>query len=309
MLRELAGAADDPALERAIERARQRDALVADIAKLEEGLLGQGDGMPEEALRAEAASVEPDAVVARLAEIEAARADLAQRREELSAQRTRAEGVLATMRDGHDAASKAQEAQDALADARAAAERFARLRVAAVLLRAGIDRFRKEQQGPLLRTAGAHFALLTDGRYERLVVDYDAAGRAVLLAVRETGIECPVEALSEGARDQLYLALRVAAIQAHAERAEPVPFIADDLLVHFDDVRAAAAISLLRELGKTHAGDPVHPPRPHRGPGRAAAGRGGAAHGVVWACQAASSVCGGLRPGRRANPGDGASSR
>ncbi len=250
VLRDRAGATDDPALERAIDRARQRDALAADTARLEEALLGQGDGMAEEALRAEISSIEPDALVARLAEIESEQAGLGQRREELSAQRTRAEAALNAMRDGHDATSKAQEAQDALADARAAAERFARLRVGAVLLRAGIDRFRKEQQGPLLRTAGAYFALLTDGRYERLLVDYDAAGRAVLLAVRETGIECPVEALSEGARDQLYLALRVAAIQAHADRAEPLPFIADDLLVHFDDVRAAAAISLLRELGK-----------------------------------------------------------
>ena len=146
----------------------------------------------------------------------------------------------------------AQEAANALADARAAAERFARLRVATVLLRAGIDRFRKEQQGPLLRTAGGYFSLLTGGRYDRLVVDYNDANRAVLLAItRDSGTECPVEALSEGARDQLYLALRIAAVRAHAARAEPLPFIADDLLVHFDDTRAAAAIALLAELGRS----------------------------------------------------------
>ena len=74
----------------------------------------------------------------------------------------------------------------------------------------------------------------------------------VLLAIRSTtGTECPVEALSEGARDQLYLALRIAAVQAHAAQAEPLPFIADDLLVHFDDRRAAAAIALLTELGRS----------------------------------------------------------
>ena len=59
------------------------------------------------------------------------------------------------------------------------------------------------------------------------------------------GTECPVDALSDGARDQLYLALRAAAIEAHAARAEPLPFIADDLLVHFDDARAAAALDVL----------------------------------------------------------------
>jgi uncharacterized protein YhaN len=73
----------------------------------------------------------------------------------------------------------------------------------------------------------------------------------MLVAIRDIGTECPVEALSEGARDQLYLALRVAAVQAYAAQAEPLPFIADDLLVHFDDTRAAAAIALLAELGQT----------------------------------------------------------
>jgi chromosome segregation protein len=134
---------------------------------------------------------------------------------------------------------------------RAVAERYARLHVARILLRSGIDRFRREQQEPLLRGAGRHFALLTGGRYERLAVDYDPAGRAVLLAIRDTGTECPVEALSEGARDQLYLALRIATIEAYAAQTEPLPFTTDDLLVHFDDVRAASAIALLAELGQT----------------------------------------------------------
>jgi uncharacterized protein YhaN len=59
-----------------------------------------------------------------------------------------------------------------------------------------------------------------------------------------------VEALSEGARDQLYLALRVAAIEGHVANAEPLPFIADDLLANFDDTRAAAAMALLSQLGR-----------------------------------------------------------
>jgi chromosome segregation protein len=48
------------------------------------------------------------------------------------------------MRTGHEAASIAQQAQDALA--RAAAERYARLHVARTLLCAGIERVRKRQE-------------------------------------------------------------------------------------------------------------------------------------------------------------------
>ena len=250
-LRQLAGAANDVELERAIEHARQRDAAAAEIARLGHLLLAQGDGRAEDVLRSEIAGIDPDAVVARLAEIRDELVSLGERRETLSAERTRAEAILAEMRQGRDAVSKSQEAEDALADARATAERYARLHVARVLLRSGIDRFRREHQGPLLRAAGAHFALLTGGRYARLSVDQDAAGRAVLLAIGDDETECPVGALSEGARDQLYLALRVATVEDHAAHAEPLPFIADDLLVHFDDERAAAAIALLAQLGRT----------------------------------------------------------
>ena len=250
-LHTVAGTTDDAELERAIDRARQRDKVTESIARDGAVLLAQGDGYSEAALREEAAQIESDAAVARLKEIETELATLGERREQLSADRTKAEAALAAMRDGRDAASKAQEAEDALADACAHAERYARLHVARVLLRAGIDRFRRDEQGPLLRTAGANFSLLTDGRYVRLEVDYNSAGRAILLAIRDTGVECPVEALSEGARDQLYLALRAAIVDAHAAQAEPLPFVADDLLVHFDDRRAAAAVALLARLGRT----------------------------------------------------------
>ncbi|WP_428395373.1 AAA family ATPase [Lichenicoccus sp.] len=250
-LRQACGAQDDAGVRRAIERARQRDAARAEIARLAAALLAQGDGLAEALLRVEALSVDVDSAAARLAEIEPAMQALGEQREAASAARARAEASLAAMRTGHDAAGRAQEAADALAQARAHAERYGRLRVAQVLLRAGIERFRAQQQGPLLRAAGAHFARLTGGRYGGLSVDEDAAGRALLRAIRDNGAECPVEALSEGARDQLYLALRVAAIEAHAARAQPMPFIADDLLVHFDDTRARAALALLAALGAT----------------------------------------------------------
>jgi uncharacterized protein YhaN len=51
-----------------------------------------------------------------------------------------------------------------------------------------------------------------------------------------------------GTRDQLYLALRLANVQHLAASQELMPLVLDDVLVHFDDERAAAALGLLGEL-------------------------------------------------------------
>jgi len=54
--------------------------------------------------------------------------------------------------------------------------------------------------------------------------------------------------LSDGTRDQLFLALRLAYIENHCATAGPCPVILDDVLMAFDDDRAAAALRALEAL-------------------------------------------------------------
>ena len=54
--------------------------------------------------------------------------------------------------------------------------------------------------------------------------------------------------MSEATRDQLYLALRLAYIEDYASRAEPAPFVADDIFARFDDARASFALKTLGDL-------------------------------------------------------------
>jgi uncharacterized protein YhaN len=49
---------------------------------------------------------------------------------------------------------------------------------------------------------------------------------------------------------QLYLALRLASLEKYMESAEPMPFIVDDILVHFDDERSRATLGVLAELAE-----------------------------------------------------------
>ena len=60
-----------------------------------------------------------------------------------------------------------------------------------------------------------------------------------------------IEGLSEGTRDQLYMALRLASVEQRlASTAEPMPFIADDLFVNFDDARTRAGLRVLADLAR-----------------------------------------------------------
>jgi chromosome segregation protein len=57
-----------------------------------------------------------------------------------------------------------------------------------------------------------------------------------------------ISGLSEGTRDQLFLALRLALLERWA--AEPMPFIGDDLLASFDEKRTLATLRLLAAAGR-----------------------------------------------------------
>ena len=249
-LRALARAEDDAMLRDVIARAAAHAAFGAEIAAREAELRGLDDGRSLAELKVEAEGVDPDTLPGRIAEIEGRLRAIAEENASFAGRLAELRAALAAMATGHDATGASQQMEDALSDADDIAARYVRTRLAHTLLRAGIDRFRRQQQGPLLGRAGELFARLTEGRYEKLGVDEGDDGKLALVAVRPHGLECPAGRLSEGTRDQLYLALRLAAIESYAARTEPLPFIADDLLVNFDDRRARATLRVLGEMGE-----------------------------------------------------------
>lgn len=99
----------------------------------------------------------------------------------------------------------------------------------------------------MLTRAGAIFASVTLGQYSKLFVDYDKTPVS-LSALHTSGRQVEVSGLSEGTRDQLNLALRLAALELYLGRATALPFVADDLFVNFDDDRSTAGLHALRDL-------------------------------------------------------------
>lgn len=151
---------------------------------------------------------------------------------------------------GDAAADFRQQAESAAATLRQDAPRFIRLRLAAHFLRTQIERFREENQGPLLEKSGQFFAAITRGRFAGLAAEFTDQDIPVMMGRRPDGTNVSIEGMSEGTRDQLYLALRLAALDRHLEEHEPMPLILDDLLITFDNERTKAILPQLAKLAK-----------------------------------------------------------
>jgi uncharacterized protein YhaN len=114
-----------------------------------------------------------------------------------------------------------------------------------VLLAREVERYRQQHQGPVLRRAAELFVRLTNGEFSSLRVGREERS---LVAVRQNDLEVTVDGLNEAARYHLYLALRLASLERYLEHAEPLPLVLDDILIHFDDDGARAAIEVLEGL-------------------------------------------------------------
>jgi uncharacterized protein YhaN len=221
---------------REVARTVERDALGE--------LAGTDNGAGLAALALEIAALPVEDEVAARARIEDRRREVAAEREIVGGTLNAADeeaGRAASESAAADAQQVATETTAALAQA---AEDHIQSVTAAALLRWMLDRHRATNQAPLIARAGALFRQVTDGAFTGLTIGYANDDRPVILASRANGSEVGVEALSEGTRDQLYLALRLGSIEGRAG-AGALPIVCDDLLITADDVRSAALLKVL----------------------------------------------------------------
>lgn len=245
-----AGCACEGELPAAIDRSRRKAMLEARADALRREILADADGRSLADAAAEAETVDPDRCQGELAALKSAMEELLTETQRLGARKQELSQKREQMAGAHGAAEAEQARRNALADIEDVSERWLVVKTAAFLLRRGVDQFRREQQGPLLARAEALFRALTLGSFDRFQIDYGNDDKPCLLGVRSDGSTCTTAGMSDGTRDQLFLALRLAAIERYLAEAEPLPFIADDLFVHFDDARASAGLESLIALGE-----------------------------------------------------------
>ncbi len=154
--------------------------------------------------------------------------------------------------DGSDNAARATEAMEqATANMANHLPAWLQSRLAHGLLQEALLRFRERAQAPMLNAASGYFHTMTDGRYTKLMCD-DSEVAPVLMVQRDNADPIDVLSLSEGTRDQLYLALRLAAIDVRRGDSRnsktELPLVLDDVLMSSDERRAALALRALSEF-------------------------------------------------------------
>lgn len=248
LMREQASVEADDKLERAGELSEKKREMAQKLERLEQELTRNGDGLTIEELEKEAGESDIDAIEGELERVSSELQELQETRDLLRDQRQTIQNEIMTMDGSAIAAKASEEAEQQLATMVSGVEQYLRLQIAALILEQLIEEYRRKNQAPVLARAGELFSKLTLGFYINLRDELDEDGKPVLLAVRPNDEEVPVDGMSDGTRDQLYLSLRLATLEQHLSKGEPMPFVVDDILIGFDDNRTRACLEVLAEL-------------------------------------------------------------
>ncbi|WP_332692928.1 AAA family ATPase [Halalkalibacter lacteus] len=222
------------------------------IRQLEEQLMEIGNGRTIAELLDEAENADKDMIEFELAELSRKRTDLDQKRSEIE----QAHGVVKKEYnekiEGTNFASvqAAEEKQSILAKITHYTDQYMNHKLASLLLKKGIEFYREKNQSPIMKRASEIFQRLTLQSFDGIIVEYDGKDQPVIMGIRNADERIPVSGMSDGTTDQLYLALRIASIEKYVKENEPIPFIVDDILVHFDDERSKETLKILIDLSK-----------------------------------------------------------
>ncbi len=232
-------------LEELAERARD---LRQHVAELDDQIVGLGDGAALDELLQQVEGLDAESARREVDQLEDELSSLEGRLDQLRAQHSQAEQELARLDAG--AAASAEELAERTAKLATSVSAYLRLRLSYALLASEVERYREANQGPLLERVNELFPRLTRDAFTGVKVDFDDKDAQVLSCLQADGAEVPIEGLSDGTLDQLYLALRLASLERYLAGRPALPLVLDDILIHFDDDRAKAALEVLGEFAR-----------------------------------------------------------
>jgi uncharacterized protein YhaN len=175
------------------------------------------------------------------AELDARQANLkefAQQRGELIREQT----VLAKDRSLAERQLDLSVVEKQLSEARESWRRHATVNRVLERIRADYEAHRQPET---LGEASRYLEKLTAGQYKRI---WTPLSNDILLVDTAAGESLPVDVLSRGTREQLFLSVRLALVATFARRGVNLPMVLDDVLVNFDIERTRRAAEVLSEF-------------------------------------------------------------
>ena len=116
------------------------------------------------------------------------------------------------------------------------------------LLASVYKKYEKDRQPDTLKEASRYLSRMTNGRYQRI---WTPLAEDVLIVEDHDGRQLPIEVLSRGTREQLFLSLRLALVAGYARRGVQMPVILDDVLVNFDSERTQSAAKVIADFARS----------------------------------------------------------
>ncbi len=243
------GAADAATLRTEVERAGRVQALEGRIETDTQALAAlSGPGQALTALQEALGGIDDiETTRRRIDELAAAAEDRETERSSVHEEAGALRDRLAEMERDVAATAERQRRSDLQARLGDQAESWTVLALATAVLARAREAYEAAHRPAVVESAERYFREWTDGRYLRILAPL---GHQVEAVEHRDGTQVPLAGLSRGTAEQLYLALRFGLVEHFAAGAEPLPIVMDDILVNFDDERAARAARSIEELAE-----------------------------------------------------------
>ncbi|WP_165223807.1 ATP-binding protein [Affinirhizobium pseudoryzae] len=232
-----------------MEQAAERDRQEQRVRELSAQLLAIVPGDDLETIKQDLLQLDPDLAAQEAAELTARIEDLDQRSRQLFADLTRARDRLAAV-GGDDAVARLEAKRTTiLIEIEDLAVRHLRLRAGTLAAERALSIYREKHRSSMMQRASQAFSQITRGDYSGLAALPDR-DKEILIGVAKDGASKLSDAMSTGTRYQLYLALRLAGYEEFAAVRPAVPFVADDIMETFDELRSEEVFRLFGDMAK-----------------------------------------------------------
>ena len=166
------------------QRRRQREAA---LKQQEDLILAESAGKPLQAFLEEIEREDHDATAAKLQQLRSQQQDVDKRlgelRETIGAEQT----TLDALQTRAPSAEAAERVESLVAGLRDDVEQYACLKLADLLLRRSLERYRERNRNPIVERASELFARLSAGSFAGLRPDFDDDGKELLKGYRSAG--------------------------------------------------------------------------------------------------------------------------